>query len=197
MTDVNPSTAAARSTSGIAEAGAAVGRDSPEARAVTMIELLFFAYRDFTAEPDAILAELGFWRAHHRVLHFVNRNQGLRVADLLGILKITKQSLARVLKQLVDEGFIVQAAGKSDRRERRLLVTEKGRALANRLLELQARRLSDALQAAGPDAAEAAEAFLLGVISEGDREAVRRLVGAGSSGARQDRPAGTAKRGAQ
>lgn len=163
---------------------------------MTMIELLFFAYRDFTAEPDAILAELGFGRAHHRVLHFVNRNQGLRVADLLGILKITKQSLARVLKQLVDEGFIVQAAGKSDRRERRLLVTDKGRDLANRLLELQARRLAEALRGAGPDGAEAAEAFLLGVISEGDRDAVRRLVGAGKPGTRRDRSTGAAKRGA-
>lgn len=196
MTDVNPSTADAPRTSGIAEPGASVTRDSPEGRAVTMIELLFFAYRDFTAEPDAILAELGFGRAHHRVLHFVNRNQGLRVADLLGILKITKQSLARVLKQLVDEGFVVQAAGKSDRRERRLLVTDKGRTLANRLLELQARRLSEALRAAGPDAAEAAEAFLFGVISEGDRDAVRRLVGVGKPGTLRDRPASVVKRGA-
>jgi DNA-binding MarR family transcriptional regulator len=178
MTDVNPSTDAPPRASGIAEPGAEVDRSSVDARAVTMIELLFFAYRDFTAEPDAILAELGFGRAHHRVLHFVNRNQGLRVADLLGILKITKQSLARVLKQLVDQGYIIQVAGQSDRRERRLLVTDMGRALADRLLALQARRLAEALRGAGPDAAEAAEAFLLGVISEGEREAVRQVVGA-------------------
>ena len=94
-----------------------------DARHVAMVELLFFAYRDFTAEADALLVDLGFGRAHHRVLHFVNRNPGLRVADLLGILKITKQSLARVLKQLVDQGYIRQTAGATDRRERRLHVT--------------------------------------------------------------------------
>src|ERR671922_1607060 len=89
-------------------------------RLIAYVELLFFAYRDFTAEPDAVLAEFNFGRAHHRVLHFVNRRPGLRVADLLDILKITKQSLARVLKQLVDQGFVVQHAGEADRREGRL-----------------------------------------------------------------------------
>src|SRR5262249_42220475 len=87
---------------------------------IAHVELLFFAYRDFTGDPDAILAEYGFGRAPHRVLHFVNRNPGLRVANLLEILKITKQSLARVLKQLVGEGFITQKAGAEDRRERLL-----------------------------------------------------------------------------
>src|ERR1700752_2606192 len=82
-----------------------------DARLLTGVELLFFAYRDFTREADAVLAEFGLGRAHHRVLHFVNRHPGMRVADLLEILKITKQSLARVLKQLVDEGWIVQEAG--------------------------------------------------------------------------------------
>ncbi len=94
---------------------------------IACVELLFFAYRDFTGDPDAVLAEYGFGRAHHRVLHFVNRHPGLRVADLLDILKITKQSLARVLKQLVDEGFIVQRAGENDRRERRLYSDCQGR----------------------------------------------------------------------
>src|SRR5882724_9246951 len=91
---------------------------APDLRLITVIELLFFAYRDFTSEADAALAELGLGRAHHRVLHFVNRHPGLRVADLLEILKITKQSLARVLKQLVDEGWIEQKAGERDRRQR-------------------------------------------------------------------------------
>src|ERR1700754_111485 len=100
---------------------------------ITFVELLFFAYRDFTREADAILAEYGLGRAHHRVLHFVNRHPGLRVADLLEVLKITKQSLARVLKQLVDEDWIAQKAGVEDRRERLLHVTEKGAALARRL----------------------------------------------------------------
>ena len=85
----------------------------PDPQLITFVELLFFAYRDFTREADAVLAEFGLGRAHHRVLHFVNRHPGLRVADLLDILKITKQSLARVLKQLVDEGWIVQKAGET------------------------------------------------------------------------------------
>jgi DNA-binding MarR family transcriptional regulator len=105
----------------------------PEAKLLEFAELLFFAYRDFTRDPDAILKDFGFGRAHHRVLHFVKRHSGLRVADLLDILNITKQSLSRVLKQLIDKGYIVQQAGSSDRRERLLFPTEKGRALAERL----------------------------------------------------------------
>ncbi|MFM9943166.1 MAG: MarR family winged helix-turn-helix transcriptional regulator [Hyphomicrobiaceae bacterium] len=148
-----------------------------EQRLIAMVELLFFAYRDFTAEPDAILDEMGFGRAHHRVLHFVNRNPGLRVADLLHVLRITKQSLARVLKQLIDDGFITQTTGPKDRRERRLHATEAGHRLAERLLTNQTRRIAAALQAAGPGAETHAEAFLLGVISAEDRDAVRRLTG--------------------
>lgn len=141
-----------------------------------MVELLFFAYRDFVAEPDVVLSELGFGRAHHRVLHFVNRNPGLRVADLLGILKITKQSLARVLKQLVDEGYVLQATGANDRRERRLHPTEKGRLLAERLLLLQTSRLGLALKAAGPGAEGLAAAFLAGVIEPSERSDAEVLV---------------------
>src|ERR1700687_764219 len=88
-----------------------------------LIELLFFAYRDFVGDPDEVLAKLGFGRAHHRVLHFVNRNPGIKVADLLDILKITKQSLGRVLKQLIDHGYVVQRAGANDRRQRLLHVS--------------------------------------------------------------------------
>ena len=88
-----------------------------------IIELLFFAYRDFVGDPDHVLAKFGFGRAHHRVLHFINRNPGIKVADLLVILKITKQSLGRVLKQLVDEGYVVQREGANDRRQRLLFVT--------------------------------------------------------------------------
>src|SRR6187200_1005742 len=116
---------------------------------ITFVELLFFAYRDFTREADAILAEYGLGRAHHRVLHFVNRHPGLRVADLLDILKITKQSLARVLKQLVDEGWIAQMAGETDRRQRLLYATDKGTSLSSRLDAMQTRRVSQALEAAG------------------------------------------------
>src|SRR3982074_3558086 len=92
----------------------AAARFASGPRLITVVELLFFAYRDFTREADAVLAEFGLGRAHHRVLHFVNRHPALRVADLLEILKITKQSLARVLKQLVDQGWIVQKAGERD-----------------------------------------------------------------------------------
>lgn len=147
-----------------------------ESRLVAMVELLFFAYRDFVAGPDEILAELGFGRAHHRVLHFVNRNPGLRVADLLGILKITKQSLARVLKQLLDEDYILQETGAIDRRERRLHLTDKGRRLASRLLDLQTRRLRGALVAAGPGGERAAASFLAGVIAADDGARAEALV---------------------
>ena len=106
--------------------------EPPIPHLITFVELLFFAYRDFTREADAVLAEFGLGRAHHRVLHFVNRHPGLRVADLLEILKITKQSLARVLKQLVDEGWIVQKAGERDRRQRLLLRDREGRRACRR-----------------------------------------------------------------
>src|SRR5712672_4521473 len=95
-----------------------------------VIELLFFAYRDFIGDPDDVLAKFGFGRAHHRVLHFVNRNPGMKVAELLDILKITKQSLGRVLKQLVDQGYVLQKEGANDRRQRLLYVTQKGETLA-------------------------------------------------------------------
>src|SRR5690242_11584660 len=140
---------AAQSTNG---AGPADAEDPAREDLVACAELLFFAYRDFTGDPDAVLEEYGFGRAHHRVLHFVNRQPGLRVADLLDILKITKQSLARVLKQLIDKGFILQRAGNDDRRERRLFVTAKGARLADKLTALQIKRIEAALAKAGPGA---------------------------------------------
>jgi len=140
------------------------------------VELLFFAYRDFTGEPDGILDEFGFGRAHHRVLHFVHRNPGLRVADLLVILKITKQSLARVLKQLIEDGFITQEAGLSDRRERHLYVTGRGQMLAEKLLTLQAQRIGRALAAAGPGAEAQIRSFLMAIIAEDDQPEVAKLI---------------------
>jgi len=125
---------------------------------------------------DEALAELGFGRAHHRVLHFVSRNPGIRVADLLDILKITKQSLARVLKQLVDEGYIDQMAGTSDRRERRLYVTFRGESLARELMVLQAKRIASALERAGEKSYHSAESFLYGMISPGERQRVQQLL---------------------
>ena len=123
--------------------------DTTAAGADTLIELLFFAYRDFIADPDAMLAELGFGRAHHRVLHFVDRKPGLTVAELLEFLGITKQSLARVLKQLIDEGYVRQDAGSGDRRRRELHLTPKGTGLIAKLREPQSRRISKALEEAG------------------------------------------------
>ncbi|MBL8846869.1 MAG: MarR family transcriptional regulator [Hyphomicrobium zavarzinii] len=143
---------------------------------ITHVELFFFAYRDFTGDPDAVLAQYGFGRAHHRVLHFVHRNPGLRVANLLEILKITKQSLARVLKQLIGEGFITQRAGAEDRRERLLYATVKGTRLAEKLTALQVKRVEAALAAAGPEAEAATKRFLLAMISEEDRAQVEALV---------------------
>jgi DNA-binding MarR family transcriptional regulator len=109
-----------------------------------IIELLFFAYRDFISDPDAILEKSGFGRAHHRVVHFVNRDPGMTVADLLDTLKITKQSLARVLKQLIDSGYITQREGPDDRRQRRLYPTKAGRRLALELARPQSRRIAEA-----------------------------------------------------
>lgn len=146
---------------------------SPE---LPLIELLFFAYRDFVSEPDAVLAAYGFGRAHHRVLHFVNRHPGMRVADLLDILKITKQSLARVLKQLVDGEFIVQRTGETDRRQRLLFTTETGRTLAARLVEVQADKLRSALDGLPPECRGSAAVFLRGIIDADERDKVAQLI---------------------
>ena len=141
-----------------------------------VIELLFFAYRDFVGDPDDVLEKLGFGRAHHRVLHFVNRNRGMKVADLLDILRITKQSLGRVLKQLVDEGYVIQKEGESDRRQRLLFVTDKGEALALKLAQLQTQRITRALSEVGPGASEAAQKFLAAIIDKDGREGVLNLI---------------------
>jgi DNA-binding MarR family transcriptional regulator len=148
-----------------------------------LVELLFFAYRDFTGDPDAILAEYGFGRAHHRVLHFVNRNPGLSVAELLDILKITKQSLGRVLKQLVDDGFVHQREGSSDRRQRLLYPTARGRALAMRLASLQFDRFAAAIAATSEADAEATRRFLMAMVDEAERDRVAALLN-GNQGAR-------------
>jgi DNA-binding MarR family transcriptional regulator len=176
MTDINSDRAGRLAPLPVRSARAGEEGDRDQDPLVALIELLFFAYRDFTAEPDTVLAEFGFGRAHHRVLHFVHRRPGLRVADLLDILKITKQSLARVLKQLVDRGFIVQRAGANDRRERRLYLTPAGTQLADKLVRLQIARIEGALAEAGPGAAPLARAFLLGMIDRQDRSAVEAVI---------------------
>lgn len=137
-----------------------------------IIELLFFAYRDFVGDADHVLEEFGFGRAHHRVVHFVTRYPGLKVADLLDVLRITKQSLGRVLKQLLDEGYIVQKAGDNDRRQRLLFATAKGEALVSKLAGLQTARITRALDGMTPAAVDSARQFLLGMIDHSDPDKV-------------------------
>ncbi|HUH83502.1 MAG TPA: MarR family transcriptional regulator [Stellaceae bacterium] len=129
------------------------------------IELLYYAYRDFTAEPDAMLARYGFGRAHHRVIYFVGRHPQMSVSDLLGILRITKQSLSRVLGQLVRQGFIRQNPGSRDRRQRLLELTEKGVELERQLSENQRQRIAKAYREAGVAAVEGFRKVMLGIIS--------------------------------
>jgi DNA-binding MarR family transcriptional regulator len=148
-------------------------RDAP---AFDLIELLFFAYRDFVGDADEILAKFGFGRAHHRVLHFVNRNPGMKVAELLDILRITKQSLGRVLKQLLDEGYVEQKEGATDRRHRLLFVTAKGEALALRLAALQTARISGALGDMGVDGRDAIQRFLIAMLNPDQRREVVGLI---------------------
>ena len=139
------------------------------------IELLFYAYRDFTAEPDAMLARYGFGRAHHRVIYFVGRHPDMSVSDLLGILRITKQSLSRVLGQLVRQGFIMQRTGRSDRRQRLLELTAKGIELERQLSENQRQRIAGAFAEAGPQAVEGFRKVMLNIMSsETDRARFRR-----------------------
>jgi DNA-binding MarR family transcriptional regulator len=161
---------------GTSRAAAAADPDAAREPTWDVIELLFFAYRDFVSDADHVLAALKFGRAHHRVLHFVNRNPGMKVADLLEILRITKQSLGRVLKQLIDHGYVTQREGPQDRRQRLLYVTAKGEALAMRLARLQTARISQALAELGPGGHESARRFLAAMIDEDGREGVLRFV---------------------
>lgn len=116
------------------------------------IEAMFFAYRAFTADPDLILAELDYGRAHHRAVHFIHREPGLTVTALLDVLGVTKQSLNRVLRTLIDDGLVESRVGRRDRRERQLYLTEAGSALERRLSEAQRARMRTAYRAAGPQA---------------------------------------------
>ena len=136
------------------------------------IELLFFAYRDFTAEPDAILSKLNLGRAHHRVIYFVGRNPRISVTELLRILKITKQSLSRVLGDLIRQGFIAQRPGTRDRRQRLLELTARGKQLECELTENQRQRIAGAYREAGADAVEGFRTVLLGIIDEENRPQV-------------------------
>lgn len=148
-------------------------RSSPADRqALRGVELMFFAYRDFTSDPDELLRAHGFGRAHHRVLHFVGRDPGMTVTALLGVLQITKQSINRVLQQLVTEGFVRQEAGTTDRRQRCLSLTTEGERLWSGLRAPQLDRFRRAFSAAGTDAARGFEAVLVELLNDAERDDV-------------------------
>jgi len=137
--------------------------------------LFFFAYRDFVGDADALLERQNFGRAHHRVLYFVNLRPAMPVADLLDILKITKQSLARVLRQLVDNGYIEQKTGEADRRQRLLYATQKGRELFDVLSATQTSRIEAAIAALPPEGKRTVLKFFVGMIEPDDRPLLDRL----------------------
>ncbi|MFD1199387.1 MarR family winged helix-turn-helix transcriptional regulator [Brucella gallinifaecis] len=138
---------------------------SREADDLNVIELLFFSYRDFTADPDLILEKIGFGRAHHRVLYFINRKPGMTVAELLEVLRITKQSLSRVLKQLIDTGHVIQTTGVDDRRHRKIYPTKAGRELTLALALPQSRRIARALEESGTAERQIIERFLYNMVN--------------------------------
>ena len=130
------------------------------------IEMMFFSYRDFTSEADAILAEQDMGRAHHRAIYFIGRHPGITVSDLLGILNITKQSLSRVLSGLMKNGFVSQKIGVTDRRQRLLYLTESGLELEARLTTLQGRRFAAAYREAGAEAVDGFQQVLRGLMDQ-------------------------------
>ncbi|MEO0821337.1 MAG: MarR family transcriptional regulator [Pseudomonadota bacterium] len=140
------------------------------------IELMFFAYRDFTSDPDAVLEERGYGRAHHRAIHFIKRRPGITVAGLLEILQVTKQSLNRVLRQLIEDGLVTSTAGETDRRQRNLRLTAEGEALERALSAPQRERLRRAFSDAGPQAVAGFRRVLGAMLNEGGRDAVLSLV---------------------
>jgi DNA-binding MarR family transcriptional regulator len=148
---------------------------SSEAMPLDVMGLFFFAYRDFVGDADALLERQGFGRAHHRVLYFVNLKPGMPVADILDILKITKQSLARVLRQLIDNGYIEQKTGNADRRQRLLYATEKGRKFFEVLSATQTSRIEAAIAALPPDGKQTVLKFFVGMVTPDDRPTLDRL----------------------
>lgn len=150
------------------------------------IELLFFAYRDFVSDPDALLAEDGFGRAHHRVLHFVQRHPGITVAELLEILRITKQSLSRVLRDLIDKGLVEQQPGPKDRRQRLLFLTTKGEDLYAAVSSPQRKRVEAAIASLGPEGLEAWRRMMLSLVNAEDRPEVHRLLGRSPFGSNRE-----------
>ena len=158
--------------------GAAPGRRAEPL--FDLIELLFFAYRDFVGDADRLLENFNFGRAHHRVLHFVTRRPGLTIAELLDILKITKQSLNRVLKELLDKGYVEARAGMNDRRQRQLYPTEAGTALALDIAWLQSQRFRRVFSVSPENARTDVIAFLLAMIDPSEQNKVASLVASGA-----------------
>jgi DNA-binding MarR family transcriptional regulator len=152
-----------------------------EQETVALIELMFFAYRDFVSDPDEILGQFGFGRAHHRVLHFVGRDPGMTVQQLLDILRITKQSLGRVLKELIDKGYVYQKEGESDRRQRLLYLTQAGEELRQRLMGPQINRIRRAVSLPEGNAAQLYRKVLYHMVSPANREAVGAWIDRASS----------------
>ncbi|WP_041860931.1 MarR family winged helix-turn-helix transcriptional regulator [Candidatus Puniceispirillum marinum] len=136
------------------------------------IELMFFAYRDFTGEPDSILEDQNMGRAHHRAIYFIGRSPGISVSELLVILNITKQSLSRVLSALMEDGFVLQETGTTDRRQRLLYLTDKGTALEHQLTSLQGKRFARAYREAGVDAVEGFQRVLRGLVDQSTRDQI-------------------------
>lgn len=144
------------------------------------IEAVFFAYQSFTADPDRILATMAYGRAHHRAIHFINRAPGTTVNNLLAILGVTKQSLNRVLRSLIEDELVEARVGKVDKRERHLYLTEKGEALERKLSDAQRARMRSAYRAAGPQAVAGFRTVLEAMM---DPEMRRRYLSLKESGA--------------
>jgi DNA-binding MarR family transcriptional regulator len=151
----------------------------PGAPMFELIELMFFAYRDFVGDADHLLVTLGFGRAHHRVLHFVARRPGLTIAELLDILKITKQSLNRVLKELIGRDYVAARPGRKDRRQRQLFPTARGEALALDVAILQSQRFARVFGERPEGARAQAIDFLLAMVDADGRDKVAAMTGAG------------------
>ena len=139
------------------------------------IELLFFAYRGFTSDPDRILENYTYGRAHHRAVHFIHRRPGTTVNSLLEILGVTKQSLNRVLRQLIEDGLVESKVGEKDRRERHLFLTAEGQKLESELSSTQRKRLRAAYKEAGPDAVQGFRKVLENIMDPAMRQYIQSL----------------------
>lgn len=144
------------------------------------IEAMFFAYRGFTADPDRILSDMAYGRAHHRAIHFINRAPGTTVNNLLSILGVTKQSLNRVLRTLIEDGLVESTIGKFDKRERHLFLTEEGEALEQKLSDAQRARMRMAFRDAGPEAVAGFRKVLEAMMDREMRYTYNRLRESGS-----------------